>query len=187
MEEKAQHFDEPFAMLADLAERSVRIARGLPGQIEIKPHWSGVGFYLAGMRMVAPMGEVAEMLSMPAFARLPGVKPWVVGVANTRGRLMPLVDLEAFYHGHLTSAKRQRRVLVLEVGNLYTGLVVNEVYGMQHFPVDTYTDAKIECAEILAPFMLGAFVHEEMVWPVFSPLRLSQDVNFINAALGDAR
>src|SRR5690349_17442792 len=126
---------EPFAALIALAQSSVQHAHGLPAQVDIKPHWTGVGFTLAGQRVVAPMSEVAEILSVPNITRLPGVKPWVRGVANVRGRLLPLLDLEVFFGGGLPGNRKQHRVLALEYGDLFTGLIVSEVHGMQHFPV----------------------------------------------------
>ena len=56
---------DAFAALLEIAERSALGARGLPAQVEIKPHWSGIGFSLGGHRLVAPMGEVAEILVQP--------------------------------------------------------------------------------------------------------------------------
>lgn len=174
----------PFETLTSLATRSRSAARGLPAQVAIKPHWSGVGFHLLGQRMIAPMGEVAEMLAVPPATRLPGVRPWMLGISNVRGRLMPLVDLEMFFHGHVHGFRRQRRVLVLEAGELYTGLVVNEVHGMQHFPVDAYSSDTPECPEVLRPFVAGGFhLDNGSVWTVFHPGRLAADTAFIDAAL----
>ena len=47
--------------------------------------------------MIAPMGNVVEMLPVPEATPLPGVQPWVAGLANVRGRLLPLFDLEVFF------------------------------------------------------------------------------------------
>lgn len=173
---------EPFAALVALAQSSLEHAHGLPAQVDIKPHWSGVGFTLAGHRLVAPMAEVAEILSVPSSTRLPGVKPWVRGVANVRGRLLPLLDLEVFFGGALSSARKQQRVLALEYGELYSGLIVSEVHGMQHFPVDCFhTDLAEELAP-MRPFLAGAYRHKDRDWAVFSPFKLARDERFFNAA-----
>ena len=173
---------EPFAALVALAQSSVQNARGLPSQVEIKPHWSGVGFTLAGQRLVAPMAEVAEIFSVPNSTRLPGVKQWVRGVANVRGRLLPLLDLEAFFGGALAGSRKQQRVLALEYGDLYSGLIVSEVHGMQHFPVDSFhTDLPAALLPMRA-FLAGAYRQSEQDWAVFSPFKLARDERFFNAA-----
>lgn len=173
---------EPFSALIALAQRSVQHAHGLPAQIDVKPQWSGVGFTLAGHRFVAPMAEVAELLTVPSSTRLPGVQPWVRGVANVRGRLLPLIDLEAFFGGQLAGSRKRHRVLALEYGDLFTGLLVSEVHGMQHFPVDSFHNELADELAQMRPFLAGAYRHRDLDWVVFSPFRLARDTRFFNAA-----
>ncbi len=173
---------EPFAALVELARSSLQHARGLPARVDIKPHWSGVGFMLAGQRMVAPMTEVAELLQLPASTRLPGVQGWVRGVSNVRGRLLPLIDLEAYFGGALAGARKRHRVLVMELGELYTGLVVSQVFGMQHFPVDSFHSDIPPELQPMRPYLAGGYRHNDLNWTVFSPWRLARDQRFFNAA-----
>jgi len=176
-----------FNALATLAQVSLSHAKGLPAQVDVKPYWSGVGFSLFGNRYVAPMGEVAEMLEMPHYTRLPGVTTWVKGVSNVRGRLLPLTDMAGFLGGKLISAWRQQRVLVIEVDEIYSGLVVDAVYGVQHFPADNYSQT-IKGGVFgndMVPFMQGAFTNEEgQEWAIFSPWLLVRNEKFFQAALG---
>ncbi len=149
--------------------------------MDIKPHWSGIGFRLAGHRFVAPMGEVAEIFAPPPYTRLPGVQSWVLGVSNVRGRLLPIVDLESFFGGTLGD-RRSRRVMALELGEIYTGLLVSEVYGMQHMPVDSFREEVAPELEPLKAFIAGCYHHEGEIWTVFSPFKLAHNAEFFNAA-----
>ncbi len=81
------------------------------------------------------MGEVVELLHVPNWTVLPGVKGWVKGVANVRGRLLPIIDTEEFLGGQLVGPTKLRRVLAVECGELFTGLMVSDVIGMMHFPI----------------------------------------------------
>ena len=173
---------EPFQYLAQLAEQIKREEPVLPSQEEIKSSWSGIGFSLLQQRLLAPMGEVVEMLEVPQATKLPGVQPWVIGLANFRGRLIPLFDLEAFFGGRLSGNRSRHRVLVLEMGELYAGLVVSEVFGMQHFPQDLPAIDLPEAAEKLAPYSKGAYELNDLVWTTFSPFHLVRDPRFFNAA-----
>jgi len=173
---------EPFAALIDIARRSVEEAKGLPAQADITPMWTGIGFNLGGHKFVAPMSEVVEILAQPPSTRLPGVQNWVKGVSNVRGRLLPLIDLESFFGNAMSGGRRDHRVLALELGELYTGLIVKEVYGMQHFPVDCYTDKVPDGVEGLEPFLAGSYEVDNANWTVFSPFKLAQNAEFYNAA-----
>ena len=132
----------PFSLLTDIAERNRAMAAGLPEQQEAVELWNGIGFILAGERYVAPMGEVTEILHVPRFTHIPGVQPFMMGAANVRGRLLPLVDLANFF-GLARSSRnlRKRRVLIVEQGDVrqifnspshpYTEALINSVPKME--------------------------------------------------------
>ena len=172
----------PFAYLAELAAQIRACDPQLPAEEVVKTSWSGIGFNVLGQRMVAPLGEIIEMLPTPAATRLPGVQSWVLGLANVRGRLLPLFDLEAFLGGKLSSNRAAHRVLILEMGELYAGLVVSEAYGMQHFPEGLDACELPSAVSHLAPYTKGAYEYNGTVWTTFSPFSLVRDPRFFNAA-----
>ena len=174
---------EPFQYLAQLADEVKQLDTTLPAQEVIKSSWSGIGFNILRQRMIAPLGEVIEMLPVPNVTRLPGVQEWVLGLANVRGRLLPLFDLEIFFGGHHVGGKHKRRVLVLEMGDLYLGLVVNEAYGMQHFSEDAKAEELPDSMKHLSPYSSGAHKQDGIVWVSFSPFNLVRDPRFFNAAV----
>lgn len=176
-----------FRALIDLAQRSRSSAQDLPLQTEVQAQWSGIGFMLLGRQFVAPIGEVSELLELPPYTHLPGVKPWVMGVANVRGRLLPLINLAGFFGGRLEAQRKHHRILVLETGDLYAGLVVDMSLGMQHFLVDNFQSQPEGVSDVLAPFVVGAYSQsladgDQANWLVFSPAQLSEDPQFANAA-----
>lgn len=171
-----------FTALLNLAESSRVTARGLPAQADIRPLWSGIGFSLLGSYFVVPIGEVSEMLQVPHYTHLPGVQPWVRGVANVRGRLLPLFDLGVFFGDRLTSNRKHRRILILETETLYSGLIVDRVFGMQHFPMDEYNKQAGEVPDNIMPFVTGSYPSTDQQWSMFRPSLLAEDPRFINAA-----
>lgn len=178
-----------FTALLDLAQRSRQAAKGLPAQAAAVPHWSGIGFQLMNHYMVAPMGEFSELLEFPSYTKLPGVQPWVLGVANVRGRLLPLFDMAAFFGSRLEGQRKKHRVLVLETEGLYSGLVVDTALGMQHFPIETFSKELSDMHAGLQPFIRGSYAQSrggltsaEQRWYVFSPAALAEDPRFVNAA-----
>ncbi|MFW5823538.1 MAG: chemotaxis protein CheW [Marinobacter sp.] len=173
----------PFAVLKDIARRSRSLAAGLPEQQEVVALWNGIGFMLAGQRFVAPMGEVVEILHLPRYTHVPGVRPFMLGVANVRGRLLPMIDLAQFF-GVPRSARssRDRRVLVVEQDDIFTGLVVDDVAGMQYFAEDSFVSRPREVHEAIAPFVLGGYVRDDEIWNVFSTFTLIDDERFLDVS-----
>jgi len=173
----------PFNLLLDIAARSKRNASELPQQIEAVEYWRGVGFMLAGQRYVAQMSEAQEILQPPKVTKIPGVKSWVLGVANIRGRLVPIFDLAGFFDTSSGSDWRARRVLVVEHGEQLYGLLVDAVYGMNQFPVDELNTSGVVVAEKVQPFVQGAFLKDGAQWPLLSFDELVQSAEFMQIAV----
>jgi twitching motility protein PilI len=172
----------PYLALVELANRAKAQAQGLPARQEIKPYWTGIGFSLLGHRFVASMDEVVELLEVPQHTFIPGAQPWVRGVANVRGRLLPLFDLAAFFGGQLTGPRQRRRVLVLEFDKIYVGLIVDDLHGMQHLALEYGKRAPGDLMEPFAPMVSGQFVLQQERWLVFDLHALVNDFQFLDAA-----
>lgn len=171
-----------YLKLLEISERSRQFAQGLPEQEQARSIWSGVGFTLNQRRYVAPMDEVSEILTVPRYTQVPGVKSWVKGIANVRGRLMPVMDLMAFLENPSQLQLKRRRLMALERGELYSGLVVDEVLGMQHIAKDQYTqEVPAEYADTL-PYLKGGFNTDKGYWAWFSLYELARDPRFLNVA-----
>ncbi|MFB4392465.1 MULTISPECIES: chemotaxis protein CheW [unclassified Pseudomonas] len=172
-----------FELLLDIDRRCRLLVADQPPQDLRLQQWSGIGFRIAGFWFVAPMGEVAEVLREPRSSRVPGVQPWVRGVANVRGRLLPLMDLSAFFGLGQAAPGKQRRVLVLDVEDLFAGLLVDEVVGLQHFALSSLAlEPPYPLLGAAAPFVQGHFPREHN-WAIFSPFALAQAPGFLDVAL----
>lgn len=165
----------PFATLVSLARRSQRTARALPAREDAQTHWTGLGFQLLGQRLVVPLDDISEMMRVPQVTRLPGVRPFVAGVANVRGRLMAIVDLAGFLGGASSVARSLRRVLVVEDDEHYFGFMVDESLGMQHFPADSFSEGAGSVDARFEAYVDGSYQVAGTVWPVLSLARLRVD------------
>lgn len=173
----------PIQLLRDIARRCRTQAAGLPEQQEARETWSGIGFRLGSHHFVAAMDEITEILKVPPVTRLPNVKPWVQGVANVRGRLIPVVDLDRFFETPSQESMRNRHILVIEQQEQVDGLIVDAVEGMQHFPVDEFSDAVPELPETIQALIRGHYVRDNRVWAVISMADLYEHEVFQDVAV----
>lgn len=174
---------EVMTALAEIEARSEQAAARLPETERTDSIWDGLLFSVAGVRLVCAMSEVSEMLPhREHVTRVPGSKPWVLGLANVRGSLMPIIDLQLFFGGKALVPAKTARILVLRQQGLVTGLLVSSVQGMVHFSNDDKVkDARMKGA-------LGAYVYEAFrvdgdVWPVLSMAALAADPDFRSALI----
>ena len=171
-----------YLKLVDLASRSHKNADELPAQTEAVTYWTGVGFTLDGNQYVASMDEISEILSVPRFTQVPGVQTWVRGISNIRGRLMPVMDLLTFLNKKSEIQWKRRRLLVIESGELYSGLVVDRVLGMQHFPVGSFVNELPGSYSVTKDYLNGGYTSEKGTWGLFSLHKLASDPRFLNVA-----
>ncbi len=153
----------------------------LPNLKEKATYWSGVGFLLGGKQYLAPLDEVAEILHMPESTRVPGAKSWVKGVANVRGTLLPIMDLNDFLF-HEPNKSRGQRLLVIQKDELVSSITVDDVLGLQHFEDFERLGEISEPEEAVKPFIKGAFSRNEQTWTIFSLYALAEDTSFLNVA-----
>lgn len=168
------HEVTPFESLLSLADRSQEIAVELPSKENTQVLWAGVGFNLLGQRFVVPMDEVAETMRVPQATRLPGVKDFVVGVGNVRGRLMAVLDLAVFFGEVSEFATSQRRVIAVEDEEQYFGFIIDESLGMQHFPSDAFDSNVGDIDDVFRPFVRGSYSVAGIRWPVLSLTALAE-------------
>jgi len=175
--------EHPFELLREL-ERRCRVAiTGSPGDDVNTEEWVGIGLRLGNERFVVGREEVREVLMLPSMlTRVPGAKPWIRGLANVRGHLLPIADLRGFLGAGEVSGDRSARVLVANSAEFPVGLVVDEVYGFRRF-LQRENVAEFPPTAIRGDrYLQGAFRRGLEVWPVFSLEKLLQSREFQRAA-----
>ena len=71
---------------------------------------------------------------------------------------------------------------MVEQGDIFSGLVVDSVLGMQYFATDSFKDAPEGVPENVRPFVSGGYERNEEVWKVFSAVDLLEDERFLDVA-----
>ncbi|HFB65741.1 MAG TPA: chemotaxis protein CheW [Aeromonadales bacterium] len=173
---------QPYEILCELDAACREHAFELPKIEEVVTSWSGVAFKLNGKKYVAPLSEVAEIMDVPGLTRIPGAKKWVRGVANVRGTLLPVMDLQGLLYKKPNRSRKQR-LLVIQNGDFLSSIVVDDVIGLQHFEdIDRLEDVP-EVDEAVKPYVNDGFNREDQVWTVFSLFALAEDSAFLQVAL----
>ncbi len=172
-----------FQQLKQIEQRCLENAEQMPSADGATDEWLGIGFKVAGMDLLSKMGDVAEIMDLPAFTHVPGVKPWVIGIANVRGSLLPLMDLKGFITGESLKNRKAGRVMVVNHNGVTTGLLVEEVLGIRHFSLNDQAYEMPEMVEAMKPYIKQAFKKDNSFWPVFNVHALVEDERFLHASL----
>jgi purine-binding chemotaxis protein CheW len=85
-----------------------------------------VTFSVSGEMFAVPMGPVQEIIRVPDVARLPLAPPSLAGLANLRGRVLPIVNLREIFNSDAREHDDATRALVIDIGQPL-GFVVDKV------------------------------------------------------------
>lgn len=152
------------------------------GQENENTRWSGIAFSFAGYQFVAPLGEVAEVIPVPSSTIVPSAKSWIRGLANVRGRLLPLTDLAIFLSLPETELSKLSKVMIIDQPSSYGGIMVDQVMGIQHFNKQSYFSSSSQLPDALAQYASGYFERQGQQWHVFLFSKLIQDQAYLNAS-----
>jgi twitching motility protein PilI len=127
--------------------------------------------------------EAREVLGVPAaLTRVPGAKSWILGLANVRGQLLPIIDLRAYLGGGATPASRNTRVVIVNHRDIPAGLVVDEVLGFRRFADAEFTAQAPPTIVRCERYLAGSFRRGNEQWPVLGLRGIVEDPVFTGAA-----
>lgn len=89
---------------------------------------------LAGETYGIDISCVQEIIRMQPVTRVPRTPQFVEGVINLRGRIIPVIDLRKRFGLPLAEATGSSRIMVVEVGAVVVGLIVDSVSEVLRLP-----------------------------------------------------
>ena len=117
-----------------------------------------------------------------AMTRVPGAHRWLLGIANLRGHLLPLVDVKLLLGSGRTTLRRTTRVISVNHREVPAGLVVDEVLGFRRFMDDEYSGEAADTIVRCDRFLNGTYTRGDESWPVFNLFDLVESNLFLQAA-----
>lgn len=174
----AQH---PFDQLLELAARS---GHGAAAQAAAPAGSGALGLRIGTHALLFALAETGEIVPVPRLTRVPGVRPWLLGIVSLRGRIVPVIDLGDFLDGRHTVLGPRTRIVIAHGGDWSYGLVVDEIIGMRPTgPANRLPELPAETEVTLRPYARAAYAIDGHVWFEFDIGRLLADPRFMAAAL----
>jgi twitching motility protein PilI len=174
--------NDPFDVLCEIERRTLDVLSGEDGGRNAA-EWVGVGIRLGSEQFVVARDEVREILMLPdSMTRVPGARPWIRGLSNVRGQLLPVIDLRDFLGSGTTPASRSVRVLVVRNSEQPVGIIVDEVYGFRRFGDSEYAGDAPQVELRCDAYLAGAFARGQETWAVLSMERVLASPEFGRAA-----
>ena len=113
-------------------------------------------FKLGAEEYAVNVAQVQEIVRLSTLTRVPHAPPYVEGVVNLRGRIVPVVDLARRFELPPRERTKATRVIIAAVGGRTVGMLVDAVTEVLRLP-DEAVDAAPQLLQdgIRAEFVTG--------------------------------
>jgi purine-binding chemotaxis protein CheW len=99
--------------------------------------------------------SVRSIERMQPVTRMPQMPPFVKGVIHLRGEITPVVDLKSRLGLKETPASEQSRMIIVYVGQMQVGLIVDAATDVIDIPVHSIEPAPAIFGETYAAYLHG--------------------------------
>lgn len=96
----------------------------------------------------ADIAEVAEILDMVPIMPLPNLPEFVLGVANLRGTILPVIDLRIRFGLSQKQFDDNSRIIVLTTEHLVAGIVVDRLWELLRLDQEAFQPPPPDVAKI---------------------------------------
>lgn len=123
------------------------------------------GFRIGTLGLLIQPGSGSEVMQIPAVWTLPGAPPWLLGLINLRGNLVPLFELRTMLGLEQRTADDKPFVLVFDQGEKAVGILIDD------FPKPLSALSQLPNLPQLPTALSGhvrtGYVKDEMIWLEF--------------------
>ncbi len=121
---------------------------------DLGPDNQFVTFAVAGEMFAVPMGPVQEIIRVPDVARLPLAPSTLDGLANLRGRVLPIINLRRLFNCEPRALDDATRAVVINLGQPL-GFVVDRVASVLSVEPNEIESASSIQSIVAADFLTG--------------------------------
>ena len=118
---------------------------------------------------------VREIRAWTPATRLPQVPPYVTGVVNLRGAVLPVIDLAARLGWPSIEGTPRHAIIVIQLGSQTMGLIVDSVSDIVALPEDALQPAPNTGQDDIVPFLHGLAALGDRMVMVLDLARLMAD------------
>lgn len=112
-------------------------------------------FRLAQERYALETPCVREVYPLKDLTPLPCTPPFVLGIVNVRGRIIPVIDLKKFIDLPDEGLTDLHRIVLVGTGDLELGLLADVIVGVRSVPVESLQPSLPTLTDIGSEYLKG--------------------------------
>lgn len=140
-----------------------------------------LGIEVGGFNWLVDLADAAEVLPVPKIMPVPLAQAWYRGVANVRGNLMSVIDLQAFFGEGAQAVTQLSRILLIQPRVLpHASILVGRMLGLKHLADMTESSREPDApAWVMACYRDGAGLN----WRELDIKRLAIEPSFLQTGI----
>ncbi len=91
-----------------------------------------VAFQLGAEEYAVDIINVQEIIKLQKVTRIPRTEPWVEGVINLRGNIIPLFNLHTKFKLSAPDSTDEQRIIVFQLDDIKAAVIVDKVSEVLH-------------------------------------------------------
>ncbi len=135
-----------------------------------------LGFKISSIGLLIAADVISELADMENICTIPNTAPWLLGLANLRGNLIPVFDLVMFLGLEATDNQIKPMLLILGQGSAAAAVVINELPGHQLLQGDEELTNLPALPDALTPYISKGYQQDENLWFTFEHIPFFQSL-----------
>jgi purine-binding chemotaxis protein CheW len=135
-----------------------------------------ITFMLANEMYGLESAFIREVYPLKEFTPLPGMPPYIFGVINVRGQIIPVIDLKKLFSLREVGITELNKVIILNNDQMEFGILADLVHGTQCFETLEIRKAPHTLKGIGYEYLLGV-TKEKLI--ILNAERLLNDKNIV--------
>lgn len=117
--------------------------------------FQAIGFQVGGEEYGLPLSEVQEIITTPHVTRVPKAPPYIAGVINLHGNVIPVFDVARRFEIGQTNLEGGSRVVVVENNGEMVGLAAEAVSNVTRLSISSVKPPPPLVSGIAAEYLTG--------------------------------
>jgi len=135
-----------------------------------------LGFKISTIGLLIAPEVISELADMENICTIPNTAPWLLGLSNLRGNLIPVFDLMMFLGLEATENKIKPMLLVLGQGGAAAAVVINELPGHQLLHSEEELTNLPALPDAISPYISKGYQQDESLWFTFEHIPFFQSL-----------
>jgi purine-binding chemotaxis protein CheW len=135
-----------------------------------------VAFTLGEEEYAIDINFTQEIMRIPSLTKLPNTPPFLEGVFNLRGKVIPVFDLKKKFLMSQTERSIDSRLLILDLDGIQAGIIVDDVSEVMKIDKESIKNLDTEIVGLSKNSIEGVYIVEERIIIVLNVSKLKSEI-----------